>query len=112
MLYDMKLHLPQRVDALLEDFRTGNISQLEAGKIVCVKLLADQGQFNGKMKIIDEEHNKRKEKLVAEIEDLQKNLEKKAEELDNNEKDYWETIIGEITRTVNNIPTPSVEDNE
>ena len=124
MLYDIKAHLPQLMDKLLvEDFRAGDIIKLVQDKTLITKLLGDD-TLDKKLALIEQERDKQKntnEKKVIEqlqqacnndngIDNIWMEIEKTkniyVENIDRIERDYWETIIGELTRTINKIPTP------
>ena len=104
--------MPKVYEQMLEDFRNGNIPQLEAGKILSLKLLTDIKNFETKIKLIDKEHENRKKILTEEINKIQISLNNKALELENNERDYWETVIAEISRTIKNINDFSINSDE
>jgi len=110
MLYDIKAHLPQVVESLREDFRTGNVNQLEASKIFITKLLDDD--FKNKIKIIDDEYIKRKTKLNTKYLDVDKKRNDIVAKLGENEANYWETIIGEVIRNIKNIEDTIVVEDE
>lgn len=101
MLYDIKMHLPQIIDKMIvEDYRAGDVTKLENDKTVMLKLLAENNDFTRRIKMIDDEHERNHRLILGDLNDLQKKIELKAKDLDKNEKSYWETVIGEITRTV------------
>jgi S-adenosylmethionine synthetase len=108
MLYDMRSHLPGLVDMMIEDIRAGDTIKLSWNKMMITKLLDNHNDFNKKIKFIDDEYNKIKDPFINEIKILQEKLEIKFKALDDNDKRYWETVIGEIIRTINSIPSPSV----
>lgn len=97
MIYDMKAHLPNLMDKIIEDFRAGDITKLEADKVIANKIFSDK-DFDVKIGIIDDEHKKRKDKVISELETLEKSKISLVESLDRIEKDYWETVMGEIAR--------------
>lgn len=109
MLYDKKIHLPQINEKMLEDFRTGNISQLEADKILIQKIFYDNKDFNQRIKLIEKKYDENKKNLVVAINGKQKELEEEAGKLDSNERDYWESIIGLTIRTIDSIPSLAEE---
>lgn len=101
MLYDLRAHLPSLVDKMMsEDYRQGDVTKLEADKVLITKLLADSLEFGKKIQMIDTEHKKRKDAVIKKLEELEKTKVTALEELDTIEKDYWETIIGEVTRAI------------
>jgi len=104
MLYDMKMHLPQLIDKMMvEDYRAGDVTKLENDKTLLIKLLSEHDGFVRKIRAVDDEHDRKRKLIMGELGDLQKKIEVKAKELDDNEKSYWETVIGEITRTITNM---------
>lgn len=110
MIYDMKAHLPNLMDKMFEDFRAGDITKLEADKTIAAKIFSDDS-FNVKSGLIDDEHKKRKDRVISELESLEKSKVGLVEDLDRIEKDYWETVIGEIVRFSNKMSV-AVETNE
>lgn len=110
MIYDMKAHLPNLMDKMIEDFRAGDITKLEADKTLAAKIFSDK-DFDIHTSLIDDEHKKRKDKVISELETLEKSKIGLVEALDKIEKDYWETVIGEIVR-FNNKVSVVVETNE
>ena len=46
---------------------------------------------------------RRKNVLVKDIDGIQRQLDGKAKDLDQNERDHWESIIGEIYRTIQGV---------
>ena len=100
----MKMHLPQLIDKMMvEDYRAGDVTKLENDKTLLIKLLSEHDGFVRKIRAVDDEHDRKRKLIMGELGDLQKKIEVKAKELDDNEKSYWETVIGEITRTITNM---------
>lgn len=101
MLYDTDMHLPQLMNWLMESFKSGKVEELEASKILTSKIV-DEKTLN-KIKMIDHEHDKRKKELEGQLKNLEEQRNKIVMELGKNEANYWETIIGELVRTVKNM---------
>jgi len=112
MLYDIKAHLPELVGMFSEEFRAGDVVKLERIKILICKVIGDLNNFSVKLRDIDMEYNKRRGPLILEIEGLQKRLDEKTKALDGNEKDYWETVFGEVIRVNNSIVGTGSETDE
>ena len=120
MLYDMRIHLPQLMEKMLiEDFRAGDINNLEQDKIIIEKLLKET-DLEKKLKLADiEKENQKKSndskllesiKKATEIKDIMEvlvEIEKAkniwAEKTTSIEHDYWETVIAQIKNTVDSI---------
>ena len=105
MIYDMKAHLPQIMNNIMEDFRAGDIVKLEADKYLVSKLFSDNS-FDIKIKLFDDEHSKRKEKTINDLKELELKKMELAESLEKIERDYWETVIGELVRQNDKTPSP------
>lgn len=122
MLYDIKAHVPQLMDKfMVEDFREGDIAKLMQDKTLVTKLL-DSSDLNKKLDLIDSERDKQKveneKNVIKKLQDICNNsngideiwvdIDKVkngyVEQVDHIERDYWETVIGELTRTINRIP--------
>lgn len=106
MLYDKKIHLPQRMEKMLEYFEAGDIGKLETGKTIVKKILYDNKDFITRMEMIEIEHDKRRDPLLESIIEKQKKLEDETKKLDKIEHDYYESIVGLVMRTVDKIPSP------
>jgi len=105
MLYDMKAHLPSIIERMMaEDYRNGDIAKLENDKTIILKLLSDDKEFMDNMHKADMIHKKQKEPVISKLVELDAEIKKHTEHLDGIERDYWETVIGEITRCINTQP--------
>lgn len=105
MLYNLEVHLPDRVNMLLEDFRVGDITKLDNDKKILLKILSCYDNYDKRIGILDKEHETRKKPVLDKLENIEKERIKLLEQLDDIEKDYWESIMGLTTRVIqdNNI---------
>jgi hypothetical protein len=110
MLYDIRVHLPQVMERMLEDFHAGDVTKLESNKAVIVKLLSENGGFCKKLLVVDDEYQKRKADVMGRLEKVEKSRLGLVEELEGVERGYWETILGEFTRVVQSMPKSESEE--
>lgn len=119
MLYDMKAHVPQLMDKMLECFSEGEVDKLSRYKTMIVKTL-ESTDIVKKMSLIE---SKKTEKVKALEDDVKSSLRKSVEKedaseiwmesqqlweryvhrLDTIELNYWETVISKIKETVDGI---------